>query len=42
MLVAEKIRDGKLMIYPQKPLSIWNVGHIRKLAGLGERNSRLD
>jgi len=34
LLIAEKTKDGRLVIYPQEPPSIWNVEHIRKLVGL--------
>jgi len=34
LLIAEKTRDGQLVIYPQEPPSIWSVERIRKLIGL--------
>ena len=38
LLIAEKTRDGQLVLYPQEPPSIWNVERIRKLVGLPTRN----
>ena len=35
LLIAEKTKEGQLVIYPQEPPSIWDIAHIRKLAGLG-------
>jgi predicted ABC-type ATPase len=34
LLIAEKTKDGRLVIYPQEPPSIWNVEHTRRLVGL--------
>jgi len=34
LLIAEKTREGQLVIYPQEPPSIWDIAHIRKLVGL--------
>ena len=38
LLIADKTRDGQLVIYPQEPPSIWNVEHIRKLVGLATKS----
>jgi predicted ABC-type ATPase len=38
LLIAEKTRDGQLVLYPQESPSIWNVERIRKLVGLPTRN----
>jgi predicted ABC-type ATPase len=38
LLIAEKTRDGQLVIYPQEAPSIWNVERIRKLIGLATKN----
>lgn len=38
LLIAEKTRDGQLVIYPQEPPSIWGVERIRKLVGLATKN----
>ena len=38
LLIAEKTRDGQLVIYPQEPPSIWNIERIRKLVGLATKS----
>lgn len=37
LLIAEKTKDGQLVLYPQEPPSIWNVERIRRLVGLATK-----
>ncbi len=38
LLIAEKTKDGQLVIYPQEPPSIWNIERIRRLVGLATKS----